>query len=339
MGNNTNAYVKIYDENKNVISEEKTTDIYFDFNKEAYTIDLKPGYKVEVYHPNYANKVKIFSTLSGTEIAQYVPTAATTLYEVIENGIIKKDTMSEEESKKIAYDILKEKLVDIIENYKSTATNEEIEDTTINFKKKAEVIDAYENLKDEDKEQYKEFIEKLNPEEKSEDKPNENPDQKPEEKPDEKPDQKPDEKPAENPDQKPEDKPNENPDQKPDDKPNENPDQKPDDKPNENPDQKPEEKPDENPDKKTDEKLDENPDQKPEDKPAENPVENPEEKPEQKPDNKLEENESNVNKNQTEQLPTTSLPKTGRNLVSEIVIGVAIVVLIIIGGVMWKKSR
>ena len=56
-------------------------------------------------------------------------------------------------------------------------------------------------------------------------------------------------------------------------------------------------------------------------------------------DNKLEENESNVNKNQTEHLPTTSLPKTGRNLVSEIVIGVAIVVLIIIGGIMWKKSR
>ena len=263
MGNNTNAYVKIYDENKNVISEEKTTDIYFNFNKEAYTIDLKPGYTIEVYHPNYANKVKIFSTLSGAEVTQYVQTTATTVYEIIENGIIKKDTMSEEESKKIAYDILKEKLIDIIENYKNTATDEEIEDTTINFKKKAEVIEAYENLKDEDKEQYKEFIERLNPEEKSEEKPEEKPEQKPEQKPEEKPEEKPE--------------------------------------------QKPEEK--------------------------------PEQKPDQKPDNKLEENESNVNKNQTEQLPTTSLPKTGRNLVSEIVIGVAIVVLIIIGGVMWKKSR
>ena len=311
MGNNTNAYIKIYDENKNVISEEKTTDIYFDYNKEAYTIDLKPGDKVEVYHPNYANKVKIFSTLSGAEITQYVPTTATTIYEVIENGIIKKDTMSEEESKKIAYGILKEKLVDIIESYKNTATDEEIEDTTINFKKKAEVIDAYQNLKDEDKEQYKEFIERLNPEEKSEDKPEEKPDERPEEKPDERPEEKPDEKPDQNPDEKPDEKPDQNPDEKP----------------AENPDQKPEEKPNE----------DQN--RKPEDKTDENPVEDPEEKTEQKPDNKLEENESNVNKNQTEQLPITSLPKTGRNLVSEIVIGVAIVVLIIIGGVMWKKSR
>ena len=335
MGNNTNAYIKIYDENKNVISEEKTTDIYFDYNKEAYTIDLKPGDKVEVYHPNYANKVKIFSTLSGAEITQYVPTTATTIYEVIENGIIKKDTMSEEESKKIAYGILKEKLVDIIESYKNTATDEEIEDTTINFKKKAEVIDAYQNLKDEDKEQYKEFIERLNPEEKSEDKPEEKPDERPEEKPDERPEEKPDEKPDQNPDEKPDEKPDQNPDEKPDEKPDQNPDEKPDEKPDQNPD----EKPAENPDQKPEEKPNEDQNRKPEDKTDENPVEDPEEKTEQKPDNKLEENESNVNKNQTEQLPITSLPKTGRNLVSEIVIGVAIVVLIIIGGVMWKKSR
>ena len=102
MGNGTNPYVKICDKDENVISEERTTGIYFNTSKKAYSIDLKPGDTIEVYHPNYVNKVKIVSTLSGKDILQYSPSTATTIYEVIEDGIIKKDTMTESENKEIA---------------------------------------------------------------------------------------------------------------------------------------------------------------------------------------------------------------------------------------------
>lgn len=265
MGNNTNSYVKIIDKNGNIISEEKTNGIYFDYNKQAYTVVLKPGYTIEIYHPNYANKVKVFSTLSGKEVTQYVPTTATTVYEIIENGIIKKDSMTEEECRKIAYDSLREKLIQIIEDYKKIATEEEIKDMSINFKKKAEVIEAYENLNETDKKQYKEFIESLT----------KDIDTKPEEKPEEKPDDKIDE--------------------------------------------NPEEKPDENPD--------ENPDEKPEDKNDDNVIDNPE----QKENDKVEDLIENI--------ISTAFPKTGKDLISELIIKIGILIASVIMIISWDKIK
>ncbi len=159
MGTRNDAYVKIYDKNNNIISEEKQVDKYFDYKKAEYEINIDEGYIIEVYHPNN-NKVKVISTLTNEVVNELLPTSSTTRYIVIENGI-KLESMSDEDIEDINYNNLKQSLINIIENYKKKVTDEELNNKTINQKEKTNVISAYNNLKDNDKEPYTNLINRI----------------------------------------------------------------------------------------------------------------------------------------------------------------------------------
>ncbi len=167
MGNNNKPYVVIYDNDNNIISEEKVEDIYFNYKKSAYTMNIDEGYTILVYHPN-KSKVKLYSNITGNVVNEFLPSNTLTTYKVIDNGVIKLDSMLEEDYYQLSYDILKNKLVKIIDDYKNTATLDEISNLSLNFQKKSQVIDAYNNLLEEDRLEYKEFVESLTIEKKIE---------------------------------------------------------------------------------------------------------------------------------------------------------------------------
>jgi hypothetical protein len=161
MGSGSNPYVKIYDDNGTLVSDEEIVSegIYFDFNKGTYELDIKPGYVIEVYHPNQA-RVQVYSTISGEALSAYNPVSSTTKYIVTESGV-RTESMSVEEQQEIQYQILKEHMYDIISAYAETATEEELNNKYTNFRKKAEIISAYNQLKAEEQELYKELLTKI----------------------------------------------------------------------------------------------------------------------------------------------------------------------------------
>lgn len=160
MGTGNNPYVKIYDENMNIVSNEKVAGIYFDYNKESYSVELKENYTIKVYHPN-KSKVQMISKITGNIVEEFKPTEDVTIYKVVENGIIKSDTMTKEDYDELSYQILREKLVNLINDYKEEVTEDELKDISSNFKKKEEIIDAYNSLALVDKKTYQEFVESL----------------------------------------------------------------------------------------------------------------------------------------------------------------------------------
>lgn len=161
---NDTPYVTIYDEFNNVVSSEGVKESYFDFKKGVQTISLDEGYTIVVYHPN-KNKVVMVSNLTGEKLEDYSPSGDTTVYKIINGGIIKLDTMTDEDYEEISYEILKNVVMDYINNYKDNVSVEEIKDLSKNFKIKGKVIDAYNTLRDIDKKDYTQFIESLTKEE------------------------------------------------------------------------------------------------------------------------------------------------------------------------------
>ncbi len=153
-----NEYIKIYNSEGTLITEDVSTGGYFDFNKGSHEIEIDVGYVIEVKYPNkYNNKVKVFSTLTGNLLSEYNATDTITRYVVIDNGLIRED-MSEDTANEIAYEQIKPSLIAIIENYKSKVSDEELNNKFINFKEKNEVIDAYTKLKEKDQIPYTTLI-------------------------------------------------------------------------------------------------------------------------------------------------------------------------------------
>lgn len=154
-------YVRIYDENNNLVDDETVTNGYFNYSNGSRTIDLKEGYVIEVNYPSrYASKVKVYSSLTNEELTAYKPTSQTTRYIVTKEGL-KLESMSDEDLEDIAYNSLKTYLINIIEAYKNSVTEEELNNKNINFKGKADVVAAYNNLKDEDRSDYTDLINRI----------------------------------------------------------------------------------------------------------------------------------------------------------------------------------
>ena len=153
-----NEYIKIYNEEGNIVSEDIATGGYFNYNKGAHEIELKPGYTIEVNYPNrYQNKVVVYNTLTNKVMTEYGALNTTTRYTVIENGIIRED-MNEEEAKDLAYFELRKELINIIENYMKKVTEEELNNKVINFKEKAYIVGVYNLLREDDKNPYTDLI-------------------------------------------------------------------------------------------------------------------------------------------------------------------------------------
>ncbi len=156
-----NEYVKIYDTKGDIVTEDIATGGYFDFNKGTHEITLEPGYVIEICYPNkFANKVVVYNTLTNTIIPEYKTIDTITRYTVIENGIIRED-MSEENAEDVAYAQLKVHLVSIIETYKQKVTEEELQNKRINYEEKTQIIDAYNQLREQDKIPYTSLINQI----------------------------------------------------------------------------------------------------------------------------------------------------------------------------------
>lgn len=154
-------YVKIYDTNGDIVTEDVVTGGYFDFNKGIHEITLEPGYVIEICYPNrFANKVVAYSTLTNTIIPEYKAIDTITRYTVIENGIMRED-MSAENAEDVAYAQLKVHLVGIIEAYKQKVTEEELQNKRINYEEKTQIIDAYNQLREQDKIPYTSLINQI----------------------------------------------------------------------------------------------------------------------------------------------------------------------------------
>ena len=157
-GMSGNEYIKIYNSEGSLVTEDISTGGYFDFNKGKQEIDIDVGYVIEVKYPNkYQNKIKMYSTLTGNLLPEYNATNEITRYVVISNGLIKED-MDEDIANDLAYEQLKPSLIAIIEIYKAKVTEAELNNKFINFKEKAKVIDAYMRLRKEDQTPYTSLI-------------------------------------------------------------------------------------------------------------------------------------------------------------------------------------
>ena len=153
-----NEYIKIYNSEGTLVTEDLATGKYFDFNKGTHEVKIDVGYVIEVKYPNrFNNKVRIYNTLTGNLLSMYNATDTITRYVVIDNGLIRED-MSEDTANEIAYEQIKPSLIAIIENYKSKVSDEELNNKFINFKEKNEVIDAYTKLKEKDQIPYTTLI-------------------------------------------------------------------------------------------------------------------------------------------------------------------------------------
>ena len=154
-------YVKIYDTEGTLVTEDLATGGYFNYNKGTYEIELKPGYIIEINYPNkYKNKVIVYNTLTNQVMSEYGALNTTTRYTIIENGLIRED-MNEEEAKDLAYFELRKELINIIENYMKKVTEEELNNKVINFKEKAYIVGVYELLRENDQKQYTTLIDAI----------------------------------------------------------------------------------------------------------------------------------------------------------------------------------
>ena len=116
---------------------------------------------IEICYPNkFANKIVVYNTLTNTIIPEYKAIGTITRYTVIENGIIRED-MSEENAEDVAYTQLKVHLVGTIEAYKQKVTEEELQNKRINYEEKTQIIDAYNQLREQDKIPYTSLINQI----------------------------------------------------------------------------------------------------------------------------------------------------------------------------------
>jgi len=152
------AKLRILSKDGGLIAEEfvDEEDNHFNFNKTPYTIDLKIGDIIEITHP-IKDLVIFTSSITGNKIEEYSLNAATTRYTVVDNGIIK-ENMDEEAHQNILYNSFKQTATEFIEAYKNKVTTEELNNKTINFKEKSQVVYYYNKLKKEDRTSYDELI-------------------------------------------------------------------------------------------------------------------------------------------------------------------------------------
>ena len=156
-----NESVKIYNSEGSIVEQYNTVGGYFDFDRGTHEIDLKPGYKIEITYPDkYLTKVVAYNTLLNNVVPEYGAIGSTTTYTVINNGLLRED-MNEEDADELAYNNLKDYLVSIIEDYASRVTEKELSNKNINFAEKTVIINAYEQLKDDDKIPYTDLINKI----------------------------------------------------------------------------------------------------------------------------------------------------------------------------------
>lgn len=128
---------------------------YFTDAPKSYLVNLEPGYRIEVK----SAKAKFYSHLTGAEAVNFAPAGYET-YVVTENGL-RKEAWSEERGEAEMYGLLKVYLETQIQNYQATITKEILNNKNLDTSNKNRVILAYYELREADREPYREFVEHL----------------------------------------------------------------------------------------------------------------------------------------------------------------------------------
>lgn len=153
--------VIIKDVNGNEIDkiEIKGNHYFSDYTPTNPTLTIQKDYKICVYTQR-PNLVKVFSKTTNNQLQDYTSNENNIEYLVTENGLklLNKEDFDEG---KILYNEQKSQIIQIIEDYKNNVSLEEIQNKRINSQKKAEVINAFNYLSQEDQTLYTQFIKQI----------------------------------------------------------------------------------------------------------------------------------------------------------------------------------
>lgn len=140
--------------------EVKGNQYFSDLTLANSTIEIGVGYKITIYSEK-PNLVGVVSQITGNRMQEYNYSSSKTIeYEITENGL-KLLSVENFNEKQVLYEGAKSRMLDIIKNYKESATDAEIENKRINTNIKAKVIEAFESLNAEDQAEYVAFIERI----------------------------------------------------------------------------------------------------------------------------------------------------------------------------------
>lgn len=140
--------------------EVKGNQYFSDLTLANSTIEIGVGYKITIYSEK-PNLVGVVSQITGNRMQEYNYSSSKTIeYEITENGL-KLLSIENFNEKQVLYEGAKSRMLDIIKNYKESATDAEIENKRINTNTKAKVTEAFESLNAEDQAEYVAFIERI----------------------------------------------------------------------------------------------------------------------------------------------------------------------------------
>ena len=160
--------VKIYDDKKNIISEESkgydangnliNNGPYYNIRKPDYMLDVKPGYIIEVTHSNAQEKVIWTNTGTNQKVTDLTPNSTTIRYIITENGVIMDKSNIQPGD---PYETKKKELLTILNNYQKKVTEAELNNKKLNIQEKEKVISAYNGLTEKDRSPYTNLINKI----------------------------------------------------------------------------------------------------------------------------------------------------------------------------------
>ena len=139
--------------------EVKGNHYFTDYTLTNPTINFETNWTITIYTQR-PNLVGVYYLETNSQINAYNFTNNTITYQVTEKGLklVGDDNFDEEQ---VLYEESKKQTIKTIEDYKDSVTDEEIANKRINSEKKSQIINAYDSLKESDREPYTEFITKL----------------------------------------------------------------------------------------------------------------------------------------------------------------------------------
>lgn len=154
--------VKILDNSENVVFEKIVKgNEYFITNgaPENPVLDVDYGYVIKVTTER-PNLVRVKAVETDTEVSEYNSTSKELSYKITKSGLkfLNIENFDEEQ---VLYNATKSRIVKVIDDYKNSATEAELGNKRLNAKRKVEVINAFNALSDDDRNEFLSFIEKI----------------------------------------------------------------------------------------------------------------------------------------------------------------------------------
>lgn len=133
---------------------------YFsDYAVDNSTIEMKVGYVIKIYSEAPA-RVGVVSKVTNAVLTEYNTTSKNISYEITADGLKFLNTADFDE-RQVLYNSSKTKALSILENYRANTADEVLTNKRLDTKNKAEVINAYEFLSEEDRADYCDMITKI----------------------------------------------------------------------------------------------------------------------------------------------------------------------------------